>query len=130
MRIESVNTATADPVPVGRIGVGSKAIAQASTDQDKEIAQSHQTVQKDKPTSEETSTAVEEINREVEQINDQLSALNRSIRFSVDDSTHDIVVRVVDKESGEVIKELPPENILKLRERMKELSGLMVEEEA
>lgn len=122
MKIEGFNTVTADPFRIGRIGAGSEAIAQASNNRDKEVTQPRNAVQKEKPTAEETVKVVEEINS-------RLSMQNRSIRFSVDDGTHDIVVRVVDKKSGEVIKELPPESELKLRERMAELSGLMVEEE-
>jgi len=53
--------------------------------------------------------------------------MNRSIRFSIDDSSKDVVVKVVDKDTGEVIKQFPPEQVLKLRERLSEMSGLLVE---
>jgi len=129
MKIESINTVTADPIRIGRVGVGSQAIAQASTYQDKEIRQDRKTLQKETRPTEEIKKETEEIKKGIEEINNQLAMMNRSIQFSVDESSRDIVVRVVDKESGEVIKELPPESILKLRERMAQLSGLMVEEE-
>ncbi|OQC24905.1 MAG: flagellar protein FlaG [Deltaproteobacteria bacterium ADurb.Bin072] len=62
-------------------------------------------------------------------MNTQLNIMNRSIQFSIDESSRDIVVRVVDKDTGEVIREVPPESIQKLREKMAELTGLLVEEE-
>jgi flagellar protein FlaG len=129
MKIESLNTVSFDPVRGGRIGAGSEAIAQASSTRDKQVTQSKKVLQKESWISEEIiNKETEDIKKGIEEINSQLSTMNRSIRFSVDDSTNDVVVRVVDKESGEVIKELPPESILKLRERMAQLSGLMVEE--
>ena len=62
-------------------------------------------------------------------MNDQLKSMNRSIRFSIDENTNDIVVRVVDENTGDVIMEIPPEEVLKLRERLSEMSGLLVEKQ-
>ncbi len=137
MRIESVdNIVTMDPFRTRKAHGGSETTAPALTNQDKEVEHSQKTLQKQtRPTDEikkeadEIKKEAEEIKKGIEELNGQLATMNRSIQFSVDQGTHDIVVRVVDKQSGEVIKELPPESILRLRERMEELSGLMVEEQ-
>ena len=121
MKIESISTVPVDSFRMERAGVGSETIAQASTVRNREVARAQKTLQK------ETRSA-EEIHKDLDAINVQLSILNRSIQFSIDDSTDDIVVSVVDKESGKVIRQLPPESILRLREHMKEISGLIFEE--
>jgi uncharacterized FlaG/YvyC family protein len=36
-------------------------------------------------------------------------------------------VRIVDRDSGEVIRQIPPESIVRLRDSMKDMSGLFVE---
>jgi flagellar protein FlaG len=121
MKIESISTIPVDSFRMERADVGSETIAQASTVRDREVVRAQKTLQK------ETRSA-EEIHKDLDAINVQLSILNRSIQFSIDDSTDDIVVSVVDKESGKVIRQLPPESILRLREHMKEISGLIFEE--
>jgi flagellar protein FlaG len=123
MKIESVRTMQqVEPVRFEPTGVESEAIAQASTSRDKEVVQPRRALQKEK-------RSAEEIKKDLEGINNQLRIANRSIQFSIDEGSHDIVVRVVDKESGEVIREVPPESVIRLRERMAEISGLLVEEE-
>jgi uncharacterized FlaG/YvyC family protein len=39
------------------------------------------------------------------------------------------VVRVVDENTGEVVMQIPPDEMLKLRERLSEMSGLLVREQ-
>ena len=122
MKIESTSSIQIDPVRIERIGVELKAITQTSTSQKREVIQPHNVLQKE-------TRSTEEVRKDLDVINTQLKIMNRSIQFSVDDDTHDIVVSLVDKESGKVIRQLPPESVLRLREHMAEVSGLIVEEE-
>ena len=132
MKIESITTKTADPARIVRSGVSSETIAQASTSGDKKVSQPHRAIEKETRSAEkiknETRSA-EEIQKDLDVVNTQLKIMNRSIQFDIDDSSNDIVVKVVDKESGEVIRQLPPESAMRLREHMAEVSGLIVEEE-
>jgi len=120
MRIESITNVPGDSVKIERTGVKSAALAQASISWDREVTQPRKSLKK------ETRSA-EEIKKDLDAINNQL--MNRSIQFSIDESSHDIVVRIVDKETGEVIRELPPESVIRLHEYMAEMSGLLFEEE-
>lgn len=43
------------------------------------------------------------------------------------DKTHQIMVKVLDKETGEVIREVPPEKIVDLVATMMEISGIIVD---
>lgn len=51
--------------------------------------------------------------------------LDRKLSFMVDDETGRITIRVVDKETEEVIRSIPPEDISKMRESMGALVGLI-----
>jgi len=42
----------------------------------------------------------------------------------------DIVVKVVDDDTGKVIRQIPPDDVLSIREHLKEMSGLLVKEKA
>ncbi|ROR31549.1 flagellar protein FlaG [Mobilisporobacter senegalensis] len=48
--------------------------------------------------------------------------------FSVDDATNRISIKVIDKMSEEVIREIPPEESLEMLAKIWELAGLIVDE--
>lgn len=50
-----------------------------------------------------------------------------SVRFEKNDDLEELVVKVVDKESEEVIRQIPPEEILELRETLRDLRGNLVD---
>jgi flagellar protein FlaG len=120
MKIESTSTVSVDPVRIESTGVVSVAISQASTNRDNGVEQPRKVLQK------ETRSA-EEIHKDLEMINEQLKSSNSSIQFSVDDKSNDVIVRIVDRDSGEVIRQIPPESIVRLRDSMKDMSGLFIE---
>jgi flagellar protein FlaG len=67
----------------------------------------------------------------VNDINDLVYELSATkVTFDVDDATGRHVVRVLNKETGDVIRQLPPEALLNLVARMRQLSGLIFNEEA
>ena len=62
-------------------------------------------------------------------IREELNVQNVKLNFSVDRFTGKVVVRVIDGESGEVIREIPPEELLSLAREMKELTGILYNHE-
>ncbi len=64
----------------------------------------------------------------LEEANQEFENLNYAIRFQIDDQSSEVVVKVVDKDSGEVIKQIPPEELVRMRERFDEIAGHLVEE--
>lgn len=63
-------------------------------------------------------------------IRDHVQSLQRDLNFSVDDSTGQVVVRVVDGDSGKVVRQIPSEDILRLAERLDEMRSLLFEAKA
>ena len=68
--------------------------------------------------------------RAVETINRQLEAAAKNLRFSVDDSTGKTVVRVVDTSTGEVIRQVPSEELLAISRSIDRLQGLLFDQQA
>ncbi|ANB03142.1 flagellar protein FlaG [Ectothiorhodospira sp. BSL-9] len=66
----------------------------------------------------------------VERINEFVQVVQRDLHFTVDDSTGRTVVKVMDSQSEEVIRQLPPDEILAVAAQMEELRGLLVKEKA
>lgn len=56
----------------------------------------------------------ERVHQAVARLNDYVQSLHRDIRFSVDDDSGRAVVRVVDRDTQEVIRQIPSELALRL----------------
>jgi flagellar protein FlaG len=121
MKIESVSTVPIETIRIENVGVASPAITRTSPNRNTEVTQPRESFQKEKPSA-------EEIHRDVEAINAQLESMNMSIQFSVDKGSKDVVIKIVDKNSGEVIRQIPSAEMLRLRENMTEMVGLIVKE--
>lgn len=52
------------------------------------------------------------------------------LSFAVDGDTGDTVINVVDSENGEVIRQIPAEEVLKLRKKMGQMQGLLLDRRA
>jgi uncharacterized FlaG/YvyC family protein len=63
----------------------------------------------------------------VKELNDAVGALNSRLSFSLDNDTKKIVVKVVDSQTGETVRQIPPEDALKLSQRMSELVGVLLD---
>jgi flagellar protein FlaG len=70
--------------------------------------------------------SMEETKKLAEEIQKYLSEVNVSLSFDVDDKTHDIVVKVINRETGKLIRQIPPEELLKLRQKLEELVGVLL----
>jgi len=55
---------------------------------------------------------------------------NKKLQFVVDQSSNQVIVKVIDKETDKVIKELPPEELQRLHSNLKEAIGLLFNEMA
>lgn len=69
-----------------------------------------------------------EIKEAVEIANETLIAKNKSVRFTIDETLDRAVVTVVDKKTGEVVRQLPSEEMLNVARNIEELKGLLVKE--
>lgn len=59
-----------------------------------------------------------------------VQASRRDLNFSIDESTGDVVVKVIDGESGKVVRQIPSEEVLKLAAQLDDMRSLMFETRA
>jgi flagellar protein FlaG len=57
------------------------------------------------------------------------SLFDRKLKFILNRDLNTVVVKVVDRETDKVIKEIPPEALQRLHRRMKEAIGLLIDQE-
>lgn len=55
-------------------------------------------------------------------------AFDKKLQFVVDHGSNDVIIKVIDRETDTVIKELPPEELQRLHNNLKEAIGLLLNE--
>lgn len=68
----------------------------------------------------------EKIKKAVEQLNKNLS--NSEAIYGIHEESNRVTIKIIDKDSKEVIKELPPEKTLDMIAKVWELAGMLVDE--
>ena len=66
----------------------------------------------------------------IEKANKDFKTSNTSLKFSIHEQTKQILVKINDSETKEVVREIPPEKILDMVAAMLERTGLFVDRKA
>ena len=77
------------------------------------------------PQGQTSPAASEQVRSAAERINHQLQTVAPNLRFSVDEDTGKTVVRVVDTDTGEIIRQVPSEEVLAISRSIERLQGLL-----
>ena len=76
--------------------------------------------------SKEQQANTEQIRKAVEKLNKNLS--NSEAVFGIHEDTNRVTIKIVDKNTKEVLKELPPEKTLDMIAKVWELAGILIDE--
>jgi len=68
------------------------------------------------------------LKKAVENMNRKFEMLNSQLKVEVDEDTGIRVVKIVDKETKEVVRQIPPEVMLKIAKYLDEVAGLLFNE--
>lgn len=77
---------------------------------------------------EEKKYTEDELIQDIESANEKFVAFDRRFEFSIHEKTKQIMVKVIDVTTDEIIREIPPEKILDLVAAIWEISGIIVDE--
>ena len=81
-----------------------------------------------KTLAETLKTNEEKVREAVKEINNELEKLQSELGFSVDKVANDVVITVKRKESGEIVRQIPSETVLKLAHNLEKLKGVLLDE--
>ena len=70
----------------------------------------------------------DELIQAVEQVNKSMDLINRSLKFQIHEETERLMVKVYDQDTGEVIKEIPPEEFLNMVAKLRESFGIFIDQ--
>lgn len=68
---------------------------------------------------------LEQMQEIVDRLNDQMRENNRNLGFSVDRKINTFVVTVRDQNTGEVVRQIPNEVVVKFAHNLEDLKGLL-----
>ncbi len=63
---------------------------------------------------------------DIQQLSDSL--INRKLQFSIERELDSVIIKIIDLNTDEVIKEIPSEDIQKLKIRIRKTTGLLFDE--
>jgi flagellar protein FlaG len=79
---------------------------------------------------EEKKVSEQDVKKIVHEINEHLQLSNTELNFSVDEESKKMVMKVVNKTTGELIRQIPAEDALRLAAHISKLLGILVDENA
>lgn len=72
----------------------------------------------------------EQLRDAADRTNEFVKGIAQSLQFSVDKDTGKTVVKVIDQETDEVIRQIPPKEMLEIAKALDTLKGLIIREKA
>jgi flagellar protein FlaG len=81
-----------------------------------------------KPTAETANR--ETVKQATEMINKAIQSLSRNLMFTVDEESKENVVKVMDMETGEVIRQIPSEETLAIAKALDKFQGMIIQQKA
>lgn len=89
-----------------------------------------QQVERKRQESQQPQSSPQEKKMPPEELLNQIKSITEdglySVRFERDSGSEDLIVKIVDSETDEVIRQIPPEELLNLSKHLRELSGNLV----
>jgi flagellar protein FlaG len=116
-----------DPTQLNKIYDYTQKAVQESQKQDPKQKQQERVLNKDQQVSEWDKSSIEKLEESIEKLNSTAEAFNVSLKFSIDERTDRIVVKVVERGTEKVIREIPPEQVLNMVAQIQDLIGVFVD---
>lgn len=113
----TASSAVASAVPPGTM----RAVSPVSQGQSQEPT---------KDTTQRKKSLPEELESSVKQLNDLAKVNDSQLEFSVDKGTGIEVVKIVDKETQEVIRQIPSEDAVRIAKAIGDFKGLLLKDQA
>ena len=127
VQAQTMNT----PKPVAQVekpelSTDSTVQAAEKVDKTTSVVENAQSKGQNNGSSEQEQPSNEQIRKAVEDINKK--ANYSDVQFGIHEGTNRVTIKIVDRETKKVIKELPPEKTLDMIAKAWELAGILVDE--
>jgi flagellar protein FlaG len=93
-------------------------------------APASQAVAPDRSKAAAPAPTLAQVNEAVSSINRAMSAQSRGLEFSVDASSHRTIVKVIDSQTKELIRQIPSVETLEIARALEQAQGLLIKQQA
>ena len=88
-------------------------------------------VERTKPQAEKTAAEREiDVSQAAQRVEKFVQTMSSDLQFSIDASSGDTVVRVIDRATKEVIRQIPSEEMLVIARALERMQGLLIRQKA
>lgn len=131
----AVKTQTAAPVntdvtgDVQTVNVDNTAAVVETRPQDeKNGSEGNGSKQQQAMSSQQNQAMPDQLKKAIAEMNKKINNTNEEAVFGVHEETNRVMIKIVDKETKEVVKEFPPEKTLDMIAKLWEMAGILVDE--
>ncbi len=127
MRIEEVS---ADPGQVPKVGNIQPADRSAAAVADRFEATREPAGSTPGPAEEPVEIPEEDLRSFFSAFDNLVTVLNKGVKLRYDDDADRIIFKVINRDTGEVIRQIPPEELLDIAKKLNDFLGLLLDTEA
>ena len=77
----------------------------------------------------ESPVTQKQMRRVAEWVGEAVSRLNHGIRYEIDESTDTIITKVIDRNTNEVVRQIPSQEMLDITHRLRQYVGVLLDTE-
>lgn len=77
-----------------------------------------------------TPPSKEDVSAAVSKLNEAMATSSQSLKFEIDDDTKQIVVKIIDQGTQEVVRQMPTEEALQMAKSIDKMQGLLIRQTA
>ena len=109
---------------------GSGSNAQAQTARVNELGGTQNAARPDPANNEAGAPDRETLLQAVDEVKKAIAPVAQNLLFSIDDDTGRTIVKIVDSQTDEVIRQMPSEEVLAISKAIDKLQGLLIKQQA
>lgn len=128
--MSAITTTAVTPLGIGLSANAANMVAKSDSTPAANRSVSDRVVSKASLEAQPAQISETELKGAVDKISRFVAATNTDIQFSLDETSEMTVVRVIDRETKEVIRQIPSEEALQIAATLDKLQGLLVKQKA
>ncbi|MDR3482771.1 MAG: flagellar protein FlaG [Burkholderiaceae bacterium] len=108
------------PTPQASTNSSSGSAATVTVDKSSTVAQA---------SGAQSEPSIAQVSQAVQKINKAMESQAQGIEFSMDSSSHRIVVKIVDQQNNQVIRQIPSKEALAIADSLDQTQGLLIKQQ-
>lgn len=134
MSIPSINAAPAMAIaaaqsPTPKSDLGTRPLSPKAVEQSATTAPASDAVRGVAEAEKQQAPSPTDLQQALKEVQTAIDVVANDLRFSIDEDTGRTLIKIVDRETDEVIKQIPSEEFLRIAKALDKFQGLLVKQE-